>query len=182
VIFVSQGPSFLYHVLIELKNQRPDKFREEIHLTPASFDALVAKIADDPVFSNNSNQPQLPVEVQLSIALYRFGHDRNASRLQSTANWAGVAEGTVHLCTRHVMTAILQPAFMREAVRFPSTSEKEEAKKWVEEHSCRAWRDGWCMVDGTLIPLTRKPTWFGESYFDRKNCYSFNVQVCVTAK
>jgi hypothetical protein len=75
------------------------------------------------------------------------------------------------------MTAILRKEFMEEAVRMPTEAEKEEAKAWVEEHSCKAWRDGWCLVDGTLIPLFDRPFWFGESYFDRKCNYSLNIQV-----
>jgi hypothetical protein len=130
------------------------------------------------VFFNNSNQPQLPVEIQLAILLYRFGHDGNAASLQSVANWAGVGKGTVMLCTRRVMMAILDRDFMKEAVRFPTAAEKAEAKSWVELHSCKAWRHGWCFVDGTLIPLAERPFWFGESYFDRKCNYSLNLQVC----
>jgi hypothetical protein len=119
----------------------------------------------------------MPVEDQLAIALYRFGHDGNAASLQSVANWAGIGKGTVMLCTQRVMVAILQPSFMQEAVRFPTVDEKNKAKAWVAAHSCRAWRHGWCMVDGTLIPLAERPHWFGESYFDRKCNYSLNIQV-----
>ena len=57
--------------------------------------------------------------------------------------------------------------------------EKEDAKMWVEAHSCKAWRDGWCLVDGTLIPLYDRPHWYGESYFDRKCNYSLNFQVSL---
>ncbi|KAG6807838.1 hypothetical protein H0H92_006242 [Tricholoma furcatifolium] len=48
------------------------------------------------------------------------------------------------------MTAILCKDFMDEAVQCPTDAEKEEAKVWVANHSCKAWRDGWCLVDGTL--------------------------------
>jgi hypothetical protein len=75
------------------------------------------------------------------------------------------------------MTAILQREFMDEAVSLPTEEQKEEAKEWVESKSCKAWRDGWCMVDGTLVPLYERPFWFGESYFDRKCNYSLNFQV-----
>ncbi|KAE9385542.1 hypothetical protein BT96DRAFT_960728 [Gymnopus androsaceus JB14] len=42
---------------------------------------------------------------------------------------------------------------MNKAVRLPTELEKEEAKKWVEKHSCRA------------------------CYFDRKCRYSLNIQI-----
>jgi len=96
---------------------------------------------------------------------------------QGTANWAGTGKGTVQLATRRVMTAVLRPAFMKEAVRFPTSVEKERAKQWVHKHSCHSWRNGWSFVDGTLVPLAQRPHWFGESYFDRKMRYSLNIQI-----
>ena len=76
------------------------------------------------------------------------------------------------------MTAVLRPEFMNEAVCFLDAEEKEVAKKWVHQHSCRAWINGWCLVDGTLVPLVERPHWFGESYFDQKNSYLLNIQAC----
>jgi hypothetical protein len=171
-----RGPSYMQFVLNTLKSLRPDRFRQELRVSPYAFDRIVQKISNDPIFFNQSNNPQIPIEDQLSILLYRLGHHGNAAGLQKVANWAGAGKGTVTLATRRVMTAILRPEFMREAVHFPTAEEKEEAKVWVEEHSCKAWRNGWCLVDGTLVPLDARPYWYGESYFDRKCNYSLNVQ------
>lgn len=172
-----RGPSYLHHILTCLKTGRSDHFRQALRVTPPTFDKIVAEIRDDPIFTNNSNNSQISVDEQLAVTLYRFGHDGNAASLQGVANWAGLGKGTVHLCTRCVMTAVLRPNFMKKAVRLPTPAEKEEAKRWVEAHSCKGWRDGWCFVDGTLIPLSERPYWFGESYFDRKCNYSLNLQV-----
>jgi hypothetical protein len=172
-----QGPSYMQHVLTVEKNQRPDHFHLALRVSPITFDKILAKISDDPIFFNNSNNPQRPVEDQLAIVLYRFGHNGNAASLEKVTKWAGAGKGTITLATHHVMTAILCQEFMQEAVCFPSAEEKEEAMAWVEAHSCKAWRCGWCLVDGTLIPLYACPTWFGESYFDRKCNYSLNIQV-----
>ena len=176
---IPRGPSRMHHVLFILKSARPDQFHEELRVTPLTFDALVGKLQNDIVFQNNSSKPQMPVEEQLAVALYRFGHDGNAASVQGVANWAGVGKGTVLLVTHRVMTAILRLEFMDEAVHFPDAEEKEVAKKWVHRHSCKAWRNGWCLVDGTLVPLAERPHWFGESYFDRKNRYSLNIQACI---
>ncbi|KAJ7446059.1 hypothetical protein FB451DRAFT_1055356, partial [Mycena latifolia] len=154
-----------------------DHFHQNLRVSPRTFDALVAALEQDPVFSNNSNHPQLPVNLQLAVALYRFGHDGNAASIQAVANWAGPGKGTVHLITWRVMMAVLRPGFMQSAVRMPTQEEKEKAKRWVKDHSCHHWRGGWCFVDGTLIPLDEPPTWYGESYFDRKCNYSLNFQV-----
>jgi hypothetical protein len=73
----------------------------------------------------------MPVEEQVAITLYRFGHDSNAASIQGVANWAAVGKGTVLLVTCQVMTTILQPEFMDEAVHFPDAEERKAAKKWV---------------------------------------------------
>ncbi|KAF7372947.1 DDE Tnp4 domain-containing protein [Mycena sanguinolenta] len=172
-----RGPAFLRHVLGTMKDSRPDLFRQELRVSPRTFDRLVTKLSDDPVFANDSNHAQMPVEDQVAIALFRFGHSGNAAGLQKVANWAGVGKGTIGLVTRRVMTAILRPSFMTEFVRMPTVAEKEKAKAWVGSHSCKAWRNGWCMVDGTLVALFDRPFWFGESYFDRKCNYSLNIQI-----
>ncbi|KAF8220344.1 hypothetical protein L208DRAFT_1334337 [Tricholoma matsutake] len=172
---IPRGPARMHHVLFTLKSARPDQFREEIRVTPLTFDVLVTRLQNDIIFGNNSSHPQMSVEEQLAITLFCFGHDGNAASVQSVANWAGVGKGTVLLVT----PAILRQEFMNEAVHFPDAEEKEAAKRWVHRHSCRAWRNGWCLVDGTLVPLAGQPHWFGESYFDRKNRYSLNIQACL---
>ena len=77
------------------------------------------------------------------------------------------------------MIVILQKEFIDKAVSLPTAEEKEMAKEWVESHSCKGWRGGWCMVDGMLVPLFDQPFWYGESYFDCKCNYSLNIQVCM---
>jgi len=94
-----RGPSCMRHVLFKLKIARPNKFREELRVTPRTFDMLVAAIENDTVFQNNSNTAQMAIEEQLAITLYRFGHDGNAAGLQGVANWAAVGKGTVLLVT-----------------------------------------------------------------------------------
>ncbi|KLO04189.1 hypothetical protein SCHPADRAFT_840943, partial [Schizopora paradoxa] len=139
---------------------------------------LVAEIEDDPVFVNNSQNEQIPVAHQVAVLLFRFGHSGNAASLKRVAEWSGYGKGTVLLMTRRVLTALLRPEFIKTAVPPPTEAEREEAKQWVEEHSCHAWRNGWLFVDGTLIPLYYRPFWYAEAYFDRKSNYSLNIQVC----
>ncbi|KAJ3713436.1 hypothetical protein C8R42DRAFT_593310 [Lentinula raphanica] len=134
-------PGHLRHTLDVWKEHQPDQFRENLRVTPETFDELVNDIQDDTVFSNNSPNEQAPVADQLAIALYRFGHSGNGANMQQVTNWAG----------------------------------KKDAKQWVEEHSCQAWRDGIYLVDGTLVAMAERPFWFGESYFDQKCNYSLNI-------
>ncbi|KAJ7333948.1 hypothetical protein DFH08DRAFT_1019754 [Mycena albidolilacea] len=73
------GPAFMPHVLTELKNTRADLFREELRVSPSTFDQLVGALSDDPVFTNDSCNGQMPIENQLVIVLFRFGHSGNAA-------------------------------------------------------------------------------------------------------
>ncbi|PPQ74561.1 hypothetical protein CVT24_004353 [Panaeolus cyanescens] len=173
----SQMPDFLG----KIKLHQPDVFRQDLRVSPNTFDALVQRLETDPVFSNSSSQDQMPVEHQVAIMLYRFGHSGNGVGLNKVARWSGYSKGTIVLATRRVLTAILRPSFLQDMISLPTQEEKEEAKEWVGMRAkCDAWRDGWCMVDGTLIPLHARPYWYGESYFDRKNDYSLNIQIINT--
>ncbi|KAJ7190368.1 hypothetical protein GGX14DRAFT_393503 [Mycena pura] len=68
-----RGPAYLPHVLTKLKNLRPDLFREELRVTPYTFDKLLNALLDDPVFTNNSRNGRLAAEspdYRLWVRLY----------------------------------------------------------------------------------------------------------------
>lgn len=168
----------MMHLLLNVyKQDFPDIFRSYLRIEPYCFDKLVDAIRDDEIFQNNSNNSQMPVEEQVVIALYRFGHFGNAASTMKVALQFGVGYGTVHLITTRVMKATCTPRFRAASVQWASGAVKEEAKQWVEGVSCPAWRNGWLMVDGTLVPLFRRPGHFGNVWFDCKSNYSMNVQV-----
>jgi len=120
------------------------------------------------MFHNNSENNQIPVNLQLAIMPFRFGHYSNAASIQKVGLWAGVGVGTVNLCMWRVMMALCSECFHHVTMAWPNEEVKEWAKEWVEAHSCYEWRDGWCMVDGTLVPLFCRPGFFGNTWFDRK--------------
>ena len=155
----------------------PEIFRSYICIDAECFNDLVASIQDHSVFQNNSNNPQMPVEEQVAITLYQFGHYGNAASTMKVALWAGVGYGTVKNVVLRVMTAICDAHFQMITMQWPTPQDVECAKAWVEEHSCPAWWNGWLMVDGTLVPLFQRPHHYGNTYFDRKSNYSMNVQV-----
>jgi hypothetical protein len=167
--------SQLHLVLIDFKANDPKRFRQNLRVSASTFDSLLQKIENHTVFSNNAHISQIPVCEQLAITLFRLGHDGNAASVIAVAQWAGVSSGAVVKCTRRVMVAFL--ALHDRVICWPTEEDKEQAKDWVESVSCAEWRDGFCMVDGTLVPLSQKPGHHGEAYFDRKSNYSLNVQV-----
>ncbi|KAE9402089.1 hypothetical protein BT96DRAFT_765550, partial [Gymnopus androsaceus JB14] len=156
------------------KVHQPDQFRENLHIDPKTFNSLVADLEMDPIFAGSR---QAPVEHQVAVTLYCFGHYGNGASLQQVANWSGYSKGWIKAAVQRVMVAVLCPEFVRKNVRPPTAAEKKEAKKWVESRSCSIWHDGYCMVDGTLFILAERPFWYGESYFDRKCNYSLNFQI-----
>lgn len=168
--------SQLHLILVLFKSDDSKRFRRNLRVLPNTFDQLLASIKNHHIFVSNGNNDQLPVEAQLAITLYRFGHFGNAASVDSIAQWAGVSAGLVVKSTRRVMVTF--SSMHDKVMRWATAAEKQEAKSWVESMSCRGWRDGYAMVDGTLIPLADKPGFHGEAYFDRKSNYSLNLQVC----
>ena len=61
------------------------QFEQMLHVSPHIFDIVLSLIEHHPVFQNNSNRPQVPVEVQLAVTLYRMGHYGNGASIQDIA-------------------------------------------------------------------------------------------------
>ena len=165
------------------------RFRRKLRVDPEVFANLVQKIENHPIFINNSNNPQLPVPVQLAVFLNGVGHYGNGAATDDIAEWAGVSVGTVYNCYRRVMVAILQHhdnAIHFDPMELEDQEQREQAKKWVESRSCMEWRGGFLCVDGSPFNLFQKPGWHGEGFFDRKSRYSLSAQVsavpCVSFK
>lgn len=168
------------HLLEEWALDHPEKFRRKLRVDPPVFTELVNQISNHPVFHNNSNNPQLPVPVQLAIFLNSAGHYGNAATTEDVAEWAGVSTGTVYNCHRRVMIALLQhhDTVINFDPLYPDDQvERERAKKWVEERTCSEWRGGFLCVDGTPFNLFQKPGLHGEGFYDRKSNYSLSAQV-----
>ena len=144
---------------------------------------MVEKLETQPVFENASHnsESQIPVERQPLTTLIRMGNNGNAASLTKIGDLCGIGKGTVDRVGRRVITAIQSSNLRNARVRWPEKAEKEEDKRWVEEQVCLPeWRNGFCMVDGTLIPLYQKPSHYVETFFDRKCNYSINVQIINT--
>ncbi|KAG2069313.1 hypothetical protein BDR04DRAFT_994014, partial [Suillus decipiens] len=88
--------------------ENPQKSHRKLQVDPDVFIELINKIIHHPIFYNNSNNPQLPVPIQLAIFLNATGHYGNAATVEDMGEWARVSVRTVYNCYRHVMVAILQ--------------------------------------------------------------------------
>lgn len=156
---------------------RPHLFRRKLRVNPEIFDNILDQISGHSVFTNRSNNPQLPVAIQLAIFLNRAGHYGNAISSEDVGQWAGVSVGTVTNCTNRIMVALLDQH--DTFISFPTadSEDAELARKYSESKTCPEWRNGILAMDGTAINLYTKPNFFGESFFDRKSNYSISCQV-----
>ncbi|THH18908.1 hypothetical protein EW146_g2130 [Bondarzewia mesenterica] len=82
------------------------RFVEMLWVSPHVFDILLYLIQDHPIFQNNSNNPQTPVQTQLAVTLYRLGRYGNAASLADIARNCGISEGSVENFTHRCFTAI----------------------------------------------------------------------------
>src|ERR1700729_3213745 len=103
---ITKDSNQLYLLLHDYKINWPEIFRSFLCISPGCFDAVVEVIKDDEIFHNNSNNPQMPVEQQLAIALYHFSHYENATITMKVALWAGVGFRTVSLVTKQVLKVL----------------------------------------------------------------------------
>ena len=123
--------SQLYLVLVLYKEDDYKRFRQNLRVNPETFDALVKRIEGDPIFMSDGPQDQMPLDEQLAITLFRFGHHGNAASVEAIAQWAGTSAGMVVNATRRTITAFL--TLHDTVIRWPSAREKEDAKEWVEQ-------------------------------------------------
>jgi len=157
-------------------------FCRKLCVVPEVFVGIIQCIEGHPVFMNASNNPQLPVPIQLAIFLNAAGHYGNASTTEDLAEWAGVSIGTVYNCFRHVMITILQ--HHNDAIHFDPMEARDQgeiwhAKVWVENKGCFDWWNRFLCMDGSPFNLFQKPGWHGEGFYDRKSQYSLLSQVSI---
>ncbi|KAI0340725.1 hypothetical protein BDW22DRAFT_1430852 [Trametopsis cervina] len=139
-----RGPATLPYVLSTLKHDRPDEFRKHLRVTPLTFDRIVAEVVDDSVFSNNSQNVQIPVEHQLAIALYRFGHFRNGASIVSLLNLRIIDYGYGFTGSTH------------DSMAWNKTKMAVEHADLLEEHEW-IWADSAYPLETWMISPFKKP-------------------------
>ncbi|KAG2052985.1 hypothetical protein BDR06DRAFT_982940 [Suillus hirtellus] len=148
--------------------------------TSLTFDDILNQISNHHVFHNQSNNPQLPVAVQLAICLNRVGHYGNASSLKDISQWAGVSVGSVINCMNCVMAALL--AEHDNFISFPTLNSVDAACSQayaLKTSGCPEWQKGILAIDGSLFNLYQRPGLFRDAFYSRKFQFSLNCQVII---
>ncbi|KAG0705858.1 hypothetical protein DFH29DRAFT_988390 [Suillus ampliporus] len=110
------------------------RFINMLRVSPEVFQVILGLIEDHPVFHNNSNQPQEPVEIQLGVTLYRMGRYGNGASLEDIARTAGCFEGSLEKYTERK----LLNRFSLESVFIRCTTRKTWVRQdWIESQHPR---------------------------------------------
>ncbi|KAG2064094.1 hypothetical protein BDR04DRAFT_1182220 [Suillus decipiens] len=159
-------------MLVHHKEHCPHLFWQKHHVNPEIFDDILNYISDHFIFQNQSNNPQLPVSIQLAIFLNWAGHYGNAITLEDVAQWACVCVGSMVNCTNCVMIAFV--CFLAD-----NSEDADLACKFAESCTCPEWKSGFLVIDGSTMDLFTKASYYGETFFDRKPKYSLGYQAVI---
>ena len=84
------------------------RMRQMLRVSNDEFCYLMSLIEMDPIFHTKSMSPQLPIHLQLKIALFRFGSNGDSASVRKVATLFGVGDGgTVIIATKRVIHALL---------------------------------------------------------------------------
>jgi hypothetical protein len=78
-----------------------------LRVSPLVFLTILDLIEDHPVFQNDTNLGQTPVEQQLAVTLFQMGRYGNDASIEHIAWAAHCSEGSVKNYTKHCFKAIL---------------------------------------------------------------------------
>ena len=128
-----------------------------------------------PIFQNNSRNSQAPIELQFAVFLRRIGSKESIFEICSRFE---IAEGTVYLYCKRVMTAIF--SLKKTLIKWPTGENKQIIHKGFK--NIGGFRNVIGSIDGTHVVLTNKPPKDPEVFFNRKKCYSIQVQAIVNQR
>uniref|UniRef100_A0A0W0GBR8 Uncharacterized protein n=1 Tax=Moniliophthora roreri TaxID=221103 RepID=A0A0W0GBR8_MONRR len=101
-------------------------FEDMVRVSPYVFNFILNMISDHVIFTNNSNQLQAPIELQLAITLYCLGHYGNSADVWGVAHMFGCSEGLVAKATDRCFEAI---DALHDLFVWPLTEEEKEIEK-----------------------------------------------------
>lgn len=148
------------------------RFKIITRMDPVNFQKLVSMLITHPIFHNNSNNPQAPVELQLAVFLRRIGSKEDVFGICSKF---GIAEGTVYLYCKRIMIAIF--SLKKTLVKWPTGEVKQSTLEGFKNIGGMENVIG--AIDGSHIGLANAPLKQPETYWNRKKRYSIQLQGIV---
>ena len=147
------------------------KFKKIFRMIPQNFYKLSSLIKTHLIFNTNNIKQQADISLQLAIFLRRLA----ISDIFTICTLFGIAENTVILYTQRVLKAIL--SFKLHLIKWPNDEERQDVLQGFKDIG--GFQNVIGSIDGTHVILTNKPPKDPEVFFNRKKCYSIQVQAIV---
>lgn len=151
------------------------QFKQVIRVKQETFQIILSKIQNHPIFHNRSTCSQNDVWLQLMVALNRFGTYGNGASIGAVGRLFGISAGTVVLYTNRVCQALVD--ILPEWISWPDDHER----KLISRRFWRGYglRHAVGIVDGTYVIFHERPGFQGAVWFNRKQRYSMNLQLVI---
>ena len=111
--------------------------------------------------------------------MYLCSDGRAGSHIRLSA-LGGYGEGTIGLYVGRVVEALL--SFEDDLIRWPVPGTDDYQHNTDIHFHLHGFPNCVGMVDGTLVPLWRRPSKDGSAYIDRKDRYSLNATLVVNVE
>ena len=131
-------------------------------MSRTTFDKLVFKLEENPLFISKGRKPQHAVRYQLATFLICYG-SRGSDAL-AAAKKMGLGLGTVWLYCRRITRALRELSI--SVISWGNDERHAETAKDIEQAS--GFRNCIGIIDGSLVCLTDIPSDWGPAYFCRK--------------
>ena len=158
-----------------LPAMKDDSFKYLMRMSRRDFAEMLHRIENGPgrkIFENLSRNKQVPISLQFSMALLRFGFSGNAAAALNISLVTRCSIGAVNNAYRRVTRALMLMA--EDEIRWPSREERMSLRVRAARHG---FPFAFFAVDGTTVPLFEKPCVDHEAFFDRKSNYSLNALI-----
>ena len=151
-----------------------DEFRTEFRMSRHAFNVIFPLIHQHKVFKKEGiGKKQYAVQLQMLVFLKRIGSEGAEGNSKKIANFFGISSGTVRNIIKRVTKAIL--SLKDDVIMWPKASEREAMKTQIKV--LYGFQNCIGIIDGTIVILDKRPSYYGDSYWCRKQCYSMNMQV-----
>lgn len=96
--------------------------------------------------------------------------------MEEIAVWTGVSVGSVENFSKRCIVALL--SLHNEAFNFCDEEQMDEAQKYVMELvNSEEWKSGALAGDGTPVPLSSRPSWYGQDFYGKDKLYAIQLTV-----
>lgn len=153
------------------------EFRFHFRMGRETFWELVSQLKDHPAFKRKNSDSRGPAPKppshQILVLLKYYGCEGNQASSVALSRFFGVAVGVIDACRNNALEALLW--LEDRTYIWPDAEERRQIARRIKEQykfpNCVG------LIDGTLLPLERRPILHGENYLSRKRFYAIVMLV-----